>query len=274
LFVEDTSQELKDIDHRVEEFDQRFEESGMTKKPDNRKKGKSKRPDSKQAGSANLRPSDSNEGFDLLPPSNDLEEAQTTSQSAIPGSSDSAAAPPVIPQVNEPLETADRRRQAAWKGFEEEEEDDDPALGFKMNHDPSSEEMDMTPMVDVTFLLLIFFMVTASFTIIRSVEQPRPTSDQPSMVVQEQEDQKDYVECIIDQHNTYRITVRTAEELEAPSNLEMQRIIRQAVEDYGPGRLVIRAHEESALKKVISVYSSARINGISQIEMSTTDRDY
>ena len=41
-------------------------------------------------------------------------------------------------------------------------------------------EMDMTPMVDVTFLLLIFFMVTAAFAMQKSFHVPTPKSDQPS----------------------------------------------------------------------------------------------
>ncbi len=36
------------------------------------------------------------------------------------------------------------------------------------------EEMDLTPMVDVTFLLLIFFMITASFSMTKAIETPAP----------------------------------------------------------------------------------------------------
>ncbi|MEX1094983.1 MAG: biopolymer transporter ExbD [Planctomycetales bacterium] len=39
------------------------------------------------------------------------------------------------------------------------------------------EEMDLTPMVDVTFLLLIFFMITASFSIQKTIETPDPDPD-------------------------------------------------------------------------------------------------
>ncbi|MBB3207394.1 biopolymer transport protein ExbD [Rhodopirellula rubra] len=41
-------------------------------------------------------------------------------------------------------------------------------------------DLDMTPMVDVTFLLLIFFMVTASFSMQKSIQIPRQTSDEAS----------------------------------------------------------------------------------------------
>ena len=42
------------------------------------------------------------------------------------------------------------------------------------------EEVDMTPMIDVTFLLLIFFMVTAAFSLQRSLEIPPPDSEAKS----------------------------------------------------------------------------------------------
>ena len=42
------------------------------------------------------------------------------------------------------------------------------------------EEMDMTPMVDVTFLLLIFFMVTAAFSVQKVIEVPAPQEQEAS----------------------------------------------------------------------------------------------
>ncbi|MEX0818071.1 MAG: biopolymer transporter ExbD, partial [Pirellulaceae bacterium] len=41
-------------------------------------------------------------------------------------------------------------------------EEDEPSPGIKRKGKIEETEMDMTPMVDVTFLLLIFFMVTAA----------------------------------------------------------------------------------------------------------------
>ena len=45
------------------------------------------------------------------------------------------------------------------------------------------EEVDMTPMIDVTFLLLIFFMVTAAFSLQRSLEIPPPDGENESQSV-------------------------------------------------------------------------------------------
>lgn len=41
----------------------------------------------------------------------------------------------------------------------------------------ADDELDMTPMVDVTFLLLIFFMVTAAFSLQKSLQVPTPDED-------------------------------------------------------------------------------------------------
>ncbi len=43
------------------------------------------------------------------------------------------------------------------------------------------EELDLTPMVDVTFLLLIFFMITASFSLQKSMEIPAPDPDKEGL---------------------------------------------------------------------------------------------
>jgi len=57
----------------------------------------------------------------------------------------------------------------------EEDEEDDFSLG---TGELEESGLDMTPMVDVTFLLLIFFMVTASFTTQKSLETSPPEPDE------------------------------------------------------------------------------------------------
>jgi len=39
-------------------------------------------------------------------------------------------------------------------------------------------EMDMTPMIDVTFQLIIFFMITATFVVQKTLDMPETTADQ------------------------------------------------------------------------------------------------
>ena len=58
-------------------------------------------------------------------------------------------------------------------------------IEFRAPVTDSDAELDMTPMGDVTFLLLIFFMVTAAFTMQKSFQLPAPNEDVPSTQVQE-----------------------------------------------------------------------------------------
>ena len=59
---------------------------------------------------------------------------------------------------------------AAWEEWEEDRRRQKPAT--------PEDELDMTPMVDVTFLLLIFFMITASFQLQQSLKAEAPESEQ------------------------------------------------------------------------------------------------
>ena len=92
-------------------------------------------------------------------------------------------------------------------------------------------EMDMTPMVDVTFLLLIFFMVTAAFSLQRSLQVPTPRPDEASTNVQQRDpsEDPDIVTVHVDENNTFRV-VTTEWDVEAPSNHELLIKLREARE--------------------------------------------
>lgn len=162
----------------------------------------------------------------------------------------------------------------AWKGFEEEEEDPDPGVNFGAGKKIPEDELDMTPMVDVTFLLLIFFMVTASFTLRKSFEQAHAQIDDPSQNVVEEQDDDDYVEVIIDQTNTFYIRTRDTEEIEAPSDREMRDVLREAKEIANAKRLIIRAHVDALHSKVVKVLDTGNLVGMERIETVVTDLDY
>lgn len=166
-------------------------------------------------------------------------------------------------------------KQGGWKGFEPEEVDDDPSIDFTNKGSNDNEEMDMTPMVDVVFLLLIFFMVTASFTVQQSIEQPHSIIDEPSdTVIEEPEDEDEYVEVIIDQTNTFFVTSRESEEVEAPSAREMRAQMRDAKLGTGANRLIITAHVDAVHSNVVTVWDAGNAIGMERIEMRTTDEDY
>ena len=164
---------------------------------------------------------------------------------------------------------------SAWKGFEEEEEDDDPAVMFGGLREPSDDDdLDMTPMIDVTFLLLIFFMVTASFTLQKSIEQPQAETDDPStQVIEKPEDAEDYVEVIIDQTNTF-YEISRDEEVEAPTVRDMRAKVRDAKQSLNAKRMVITAHTDSKHSLTVAAWDAAQVAELFEVQTRITEEDY
>lgn len=85
-------------------------------------------------------------------------------------------------------------RQTEWKpradaSHDDDDDDDEPDFAIRKAQ-TEFEEMDLTPMVDVTFLLLIFFMITASFSLQKVIPTPVPDPNESSasQPIQQQED--------------------------------------------------------------------------------------
>ena len=117
-------------------------------------------------------------------------------------------------------------------------------------------------------------MVTASFTLQKSIQQPPAAADAPSANPVDEEDEVDYVEVLIDQNNTYYVTSRDAEEVEAPSDRDMRERVLDAKEISSATRLVIRAHVDSMHRKVVTAWDAGVAAGLEKIEIKTTDEDY
>ncbi len=168
---------------------------------------------------------------------------------------------------------------AGWKGLEEGGDDDggnEDNVDFAEGGFRSDGDMDMTPMVDVTFLLLIFFMITASFSLMRALDQPPPDTEQPSenVVEKDEEEHLDYCEVIIDQNNSFFVTNRGEEEVEAPSETEMRALIRNANTDYNIEKLLITAHVDSLHSKFVAVWDAGLAAKMTEIKSRTTEEDY
>ena len=171
-------------------------------------------------------------------------------------------------------------KNMGWKGIDDDDDDggddDDDDFMSKPKEPIPEDELDMTPMVDVTFLLLIFFMVTASFTLQKSLEQPHAKQDDPTVEPQDPDPDPpdDYVQILIDQTNTFYVTTRSEDEAECPSDSEMRSVVRDAFENDGAKRLVIVAHVDSLHRKVVTAWDTGVINNCREIEIQTTEEDY
>ena len=157
-----------------------------------------------------------------------------------------------------------------------------------IDHDPSEEmapvtfrstgpkdedELDMTPMVDVTFLLLIFFMVTAAFSLQKSIEVPPPDQEQSAQArtVQEIEEDDDFIIARIDRDNTIWIN-----DSEAPSEQEVLVKLREArggLSDNatGPSTLLVLADGDCRHETVVMVLDAGNAVGMENVRLAMAD---
>jgi biopolymer transport protein ExbD len=151
-------------------------------------------------------------------------------------------------------------------------EDEEPiTLGEK--REDFETEMDMTPMVDVTFLLLIFFMVTAAFSMQKSLEIPKPKQDEPSTQATPTPPEEDpaFVTVYVDEFNTYRVVTVEWDE-EAPSEQELLRKLREARGGHNPPtKLLVKAHTDSLHEKVVSALDAGTEVGMEQVQLMTVE---
>ena len=155
----------------------------------------------------------------------------------------------------------------------------EPPVSFRDAKKISTMEMDMTPMVDVTFLLLIFFMVTAAFTMQKSFEMPAPDESKTSehiATIEDFENDPRTVVLHIDMYNTYRVVAEDWER-EAPSEQELLVKLREArrpgKSGIKPTQLLIVANGEALHEKVVTALDAGSDVGMEDVKLVTVEED-
>ena len=166
-------------------------------------------------------------------------------------------------------ESADFADEPTTVSIHDLEEDDDELPRRKKREE---EELDMTPMVDVTFLLLIFFMVTASFSLQKSIAMPRQTSDLPSTSNQEEPTEElDPIELEIDQYGAFLVLAPDWER-ETPGKQNLVTALKEAVGNNSEGmRLNIKVHEDAELQALVDGMDAGTIAGFTELQVVQVD---
>ena len=135
-------------------------------------------------------------------------------------------------------------------------------------------EWDITPMVDVAFLLLIFFMLTASFSIQKGIRTKPPQSDEassnPQSVV---EDPAEKMIIQVDEFSAYTIISPNGGTQDASSRQELVVVLkdlRLLYEDQPPN-IIIQAHEDSKHGAVVACMDAAREADFAKFQMSIVE---
>lgn len=140
------------------------------------------------------------------------------------------------------------------------------------------DDMDMTPMVDVTFLLLIFFMITASFSSEKVFEKPPPLSETPSTRPPDNPPEVyDSVRVQIDEFNAYTIIFPTGDEREASSKQDLLMALGDAKNEVATGKedenlkLIVEAHEECIHAAIVAALDAGREKGFTSFTVTVVE---
>lgn len=142
---------------------------------------------------------------------------------------------------------------------------------------PASDDMDMTPMVDVTFLLLIFFMITASFSVQKSIQRPAQRNEEPSTNVVETppDENPDIVTVQVDEFNAYNV-ITTDWDRVVGSKQDLIVALNEAhagnASGTQPSRLVVQAHEDCIHASVIAALDAGREARFEAFEVTTVEQ--
>lgn len=121
-------------------------------------------------------------------------------------------------------------------------------------------EINITPMLDIVFIMLIFFIVTTSFVREQGLDISRPSESEEKVV---QEDQNLPIVVRIDQTSMITINKRRVEPDAVRANLERE----YAQNPQSP--LIVAAHPDANTNALVQVLDSANIVGISSISVAT-----
>jgi len=128
---------------------------------------------------------------------------------------------------------------------------------LSMGHDDEGDEINLTPMLDVVFIMLIFFIVTASFIKEAGIDVNRP--DAP---VTESKPEDANILVIINANDEIWIDRRMIDPRAVRANIQ-----RMHAEN-PKGSVVIQANKRSTNKMLVWVMDSTRSAGVYNISIA------
>jgi biopolymer transport protein ExbD len=145
-------------------------------------------------------------------------------------------------------------------------------MNFRTRHSDLDVEINLTPLIDVVFLLLIFFMVTTTFS-----KEAQIKLELPEATSSEKANPDDlYLTIQISQFGEY--AVKGADDTEPrelinSSHKTLQRTLRLAARNMVDPVVLIRADRLTPHEAVIKAMDAARRQGFYQITFSTDNAE-
>jgi len=134
---------------------------------------------------------------------------------------------------------------------------------MRRKHRASDEaEINITPMLDIVFIMLIFFIVTTSFVKEKGLEVSRPSSAPPKEIKKS----KGPIVVKIDANGNITMKGRMLEKKAVEANLEREK----AEKPDSP--LIIAAHPDAETDALVTILDAAEAVGVGSVSVATTQR--
>lgn len=126
-------------------------------------------------------------------------------------------------------------------------------------HEEESEEINLTPMLDVVFIMLIFFIVTATFIKEAGIQVDRPDT----MTADSQEDAAILIAISANDEIWIDKQERDVRDL---------RVVIERLHSENPkGSIVIQADEESTNETLVQILEAAKAVGVTNVAIASDD---
>ncbi len=125
-------------------------------------------------------------------------------------------------------------------------------------------EVDLTPMLDVTFIMLIFFIVTTSFVKESGLEIQRPSGKNAAT---QQSKQKANVLISINSNDQVIIDKREVDVRAVRAHVEKN------LAENGEVSVILQAHTASATDTLVQVVNAIKEAGVDKVSVGTYEKD-
>ena len=130
----------------------------------------------------------------------------------------------------------------------------------RRRHADEEAEINITPMLDIVFIMLIFFIVTTSFVKEQGLEVSRPSSAPPKEIKQD----KGPIVVKINSGSLISVKGRILEPGAVQANLERERAEKPA------SPLIVAAHPDADTEALVTILDAAKAVGIESVSVTTS----
>jgi len=132
----------------------------------------------------------------------------------------------------------------------------------RRHHIEDEAEINITPMLDIVFIMLIFFIVTTSFVKEQGLEVSRPSNSPPKEIKQK----KGPIVVKIDAAGLISVKGRILEPRAVQANLEREKAEKPE------SSLIVAAHPEADTEALVTILDAAQAVGIGSVSVATSSQ--